>query len=63
MVVSWGQLNVSVGDVGTLRGYHCGAIRLNAITGMRVIQEEQRLRAKVNALTPWTRGGDLEALQ
>lgn len=47
MVVSWGHLNASVGVMGTLRGCHCRAIRLNTITrGIKFLKSEKRLMAK-----------------
>lgn len=59
-----GTADVSVGDVGTLRGYHCGAILLNSITRCGGgPQEEKRLRAKVMNALNGPEAGDLEALQ
>lgn len=63
MVVSWGQLNVSVGDVGTLRGYHCGTIPLNAITrAWGLGNSGEKTQGKGNELYG-PEAGDLEAIQ
>lgn len=63
MVVSWGQLNVSVGDVGTLRGYHCGTIPLNAITkAWGWGNSGEKTQGKGNGLYG-PEAGDLEVLQ